>query len=175
MEYSTFARAAYYYDRPFDTYQGYDRVEADKYSSVFHNKAENKTVLAFTGTQDSNDFIPDYEIAFGKRTHPRWQQALQRWDTVNLKYSNVKVTGHSLGGALARHVSQHRKAEGSVFNEGHGLFKEQKDYLEHYRHPLDIVSATNASNSRNYKAPSDSLDLYLEATWFTRLYNYHRI
>lgn len=175
MEYSHFAKAAYFYDKPFHTFNGYERVESDKYSSVFYNAAEHRTILAFTGTQDLEDLVPDYEIAFGKRTHPRWQQALNRWDMVTHKYPNVTVTGHSLGGALARHVSQKRKAQGSVFNEGHGLFTEERDYLQHYRHPLDIVSLANATQSQRYTKPRDSLDLFLEASWWTRMYNYHRI
>lgn len=94
--------------------QGYTRDDelTTPETSVFYNPDNNHVIVGYRGTKVNNpkDLISDFNIAIGKeRRDQRFRESLDHFGLVKDKYDpslhTIDVTGHSLGGALAKHVN----------------------------------------------------------------------
>lgn len=101
--------------------------------------------VAFRGTSKVKDIFPDIDIALGQRTHQRFGEAVDLTKRVEEKYGKQAVlTGHSLGGTVAQHVSEKLGGrQGKVFNPGKSLFgkSETTSSLTVERSPNDPISS----------------------------------
>ena len=77
--------------------------------------------------------LADFHILTGVHSNPlmqqlhamnRFEDASRKYETVKEKYKNVKLTGHSLGGAQALHVARQYGEDAIVFNPGSSPFAE---------------------------------------------------
>ena len=128
------AEAAYEVDKrdELGKQHGYelDKDLSDNRTAVFHNKDKGRSYIGFRGTADSKDLYTDLLDPRGnilkgtQNKNPQFQNDLKMYDAVQKKYGgSTAVSGHSLGGQRARHVSKHRGAQGQGFNVGTGLDK----------------------------------------------------
>lgn len=114
---------------------------------VAKHRKNGKVVIAYRGTKNwlGSDGSANWAIATrSTKTHPRFKSAYDLAARVASKYGGekVSVTGHSLGGALARHVSEELGYGGVVFNPGSSPFGEKPlpKNLEMVRNSRDLVS-----------------------------------
>lgn len=120
---------------------------------VWQSQGMREVVLAFRGTQNKRDFLPDVAIALGMQSlNPRFRAAERLFDHARSKYPGCRVlaTGHSLGGALAIYLSRKRYIMSYVFNPGRGLadmFRGPSTLITVYRTQTDIVSSLGAEES----------------------------
>lgn len=87
---------------------GYDVDDelSNERAAVFKNRKTNKAVVAYRGTHELNDLKADAKIAVGKVPEDRVEEAMRLHAGAKRKYKDgVILTGHSLGGTLAHHVS----------------------------------------------------------------------
>jgi hypothetical protein len=93
--------------------------------ALFYKKGRNEkntpngneeAILAFTGTNDFADILID-DITIAKtQIPPQAYLALEVTNRYKNKFSNLKLTGHSLGGALAIYSGAHHNLEVVTFN-----------------------------------------------------------
>lgn len=91
---------------------------------VATHKKTGHTVVAMRGTQNKKDIKNDLLIAFGlhrkSNRHKRDQKFVE--DLVKEKgAANITLTGHSLGGKIAKDVAQDTGVNSHSFNPGAGL------------------------------------------------------
>lgn len=93
---------------------------SDINATLFYNHQLEKAILAFRGTNIKNrdDLAIDSDIAFGKRDHTRFNEAVQRTEKAAGKYKDLNLTGHSLGGTLALHAYEKLGTPTRVYNPG---------------------------------------------------------
>ncbi len=101
---------------------GYDvdeELSTDNHK-VFKHRKSGKGVIAYRGTDPSNydDLYADKDISMGKREHKRFNEALHAAKRAQGKYSDLEVTGHSLGGTQALHVYETLGVRARVYNPG---------------------------------------------------------
>lgn len=91
----------------------YDSAETCAYKNVDNGKV----IMAFRGTDAPKDLYDDREIALGK-VYPRVNEAIELLGHIYTLFPsvNITVTGHSLGGAIARDVGKHFSIEAATFN-----------------------------------------------------------
>jgi hypothetical protein len=122
-----------------DAYQGVDNRKdlgdyeykkdlSDKRAAVYHNPKTNQSHIGFRGTADGKDAFTDVLDPRGNiltGTHamnPLYKSDVKLYDRVSAQHGGkVTVSGHSLGGSRAEHVSQKRNAEAQTFNLGRGV------------------------------------------------------
>ena len=98
-----------------------DNDLSDRETSVFYNPSTKKVIVGYRGTamDDSKtrwkDLKSDFNILIGKtRNDQRFREANEKYNAVREKYGDeytYNVTGHSLGGALAKHVNDRHSNE----------------------------------------------------------------
>jgi len=168
-EYAIASQLAYdYYDnnndadkiqKALDTYmEGYtfDPEYSNNNASTFI-RPDGSAILAYRGTRPTNfdDLNADASILAGQhRTdtpHPRFVEAVNHYNFVKNKYSQLDLTGHSLGGTLADYVGRMNDEKAVVFNAGETPFslsvipKSQTSKTRIYRtNTFDIVSFANS-------------------------------
>lgn len=132
--YAQFSNAAYAPDNEKLVPKGYarDTSLSDKDRSVYHNASTKHTVVAFRGTDVRNkgDLLADAAIATGHHAlTKRFRDSTNRTRAAVKKYGkeNVEVTGHSLGGTQAMHVSSALNLPGHAFNPGASYDQTIKD------------------------------------------------
>lgn len=93
-----------------------DNTLTNPESSVFYNPQNNHVIVGYRGTKLGNmkDITSDFNVAIGKeRRDRRFMEALDHFQQVKDKYDpayhNIDVTGHSLGGSLAKHVNAYNQ------------------------------------------------------------------
>ena len=97
-----------------------DQDLSQKSISVFYNKAKNRAVIAYKGTDPSHlsDLIADGQIVNGMDEYLsgrfRGAEKVYRQTTKKCGRENVQVTGHSLGGSQAVHVGRKYGATGTL-------------------------------------------------------------
>ena len=156
-EYSIASQLAYdYYDnnndaeqiqRALDTYlenYTFDPEYSNNNASTFI-RPDGTAILAYRGTRPTNldDLNTDASILVGQhRTdnlHPRFVEAVNHYNFVKNKYSQLDLTGHSLGGTLADYVGRMNDERAIVFNPGETPFS------------LSVIPASNTSKTRIYR------------------------
>ena len=94
---------------------------SDERTAVYHNSRTGKSYVAYRGTANVGDAIKYWPSAIGTGTLDRTQrvqQAIEKYDLVRQRFGGKpRVTGHSLGGQIAKIVSRERNAPGASFNE----------------------------------------------------------
>ena len=94
---------------------------------VYRNHHTNHTVVAFRGTDPSKsgDLVADAHIAMGtQKLSKRFKEAEDTYKRLRSQLapgSEITLTGHSLGGALANHVSKTFDEHATTFNPGAGV------------------------------------------------------
>lgn len=102
--------------------QGYTRDDelTNRETSVFYNPENNHVIVGYRGTALGDgstrmkDLTSDFNIAIGKEGRDRrFRESLDHFQKVKDKYDpmyhSIDVTGHSLGGALAKHVNMYNQ------------------------------------------------------------------
>jgi len=106
-----------------DTYSLDENLSNDV-GVVLKNNNDNSAILAYRGTDPTNvyDLNADAQLATGLDKLLPFQTRLSRAEDMykNVKniYPNVELTGHSLGGYLADHISRENNEKAVVFNPG---------------------------------------------------------
>ena len=94
---------------------------SDERTAVYHNSRTGKSYVAYRGTANVGDAIKYWPSAIGTGTldqTQRVQEALSKYDLVRQRFGGQpRVTGHSLGGQIAKIVSREKGAPGASFNE----------------------------------------------------------
>tara|TARA_R110002110_G_scaffold392324_1_gene605842 strand:- start:44 stop:883 length:840 start_codon:yes stop_codon:yes gene_type:complete len=91
---------------------------------VVLRRDDNSAILAYRGTDPTNiyDLNADAQLATGLDRLLPFQTRLQRaedlYNSVKNVYPNVELTGHSLGGYLADHISRENNEKAVIFNPG---------------------------------------------------------
>jgi hypothetical protein len=92
-------------------------------TAVYHNAESGKTVLAYRGTTDWEDYVPDAQLAFGNYDGEEFKKAYADYGRVKEKYGDgFIVTGHSLGGTKAIQAANRGGGRAIAFNPGSGVF-----------------------------------------------------
>lgn len=157
MEYSIASQLAYqYYDnnndaeqiqQALDTYLAdytFDPEYSTDNASTFI-RPDGTAIIAYRGTRPTNfdDLNTDASILAGQhRTdtpHPRFVEAVNHYNLVKNKYTNVDLTGHSLGGTLADYVGRMHDERAVVFNPGETPFS------------LSVIPQSQTSKTRIYR------------------------
>jgi hypothetical protein len=106
-----------------DTY-AIDENLSNDVGVVLRNQNDNSAILAYRGTDPTNvyDLNADAQLATGLDRLLPFQTRLQRaedmYTSVKNVYPNVELTGHSLGGYLADHISRENNEKAVIFNPG---------------------------------------------------------
>lgn len=140
---------------------------------------EGNPYIAFRGTKTFEDIFPDVDIALGLRGHPRYQQALDLTKNVETKYGKqAQVTGHSLGGTIAEHVSDKLGNKAVVFNPGKSLFgtvRPSNERLTIHRKENDPISSglkyTGKFDKVIEASPGPPLERRLRSAILENIYN----
>ena len=156
---------------------------------VLKNNNDNSAILAYRGTDPNNiyDLNADAQLATGLDNLIPFQTRLSRANDMYISaknvYPNLELTGHSLGGYLAEHVSRTNNEKAVVFNPGLtpittallppvGSFKpivyetDNVDILSHsihntsYKHDVDLRTITQRDDLTSWTG-SHNLDSFL--------------
>ena len=94
---------------------------SDERTAVYHNPKTGKSYVSYRGTASFGDAVKYWPSAVGTGTLDktgRVKQALEKYDLVRQRFGGQpRVTGHSLGGQIAKIVSREKGAPGAAFNE----------------------------------------------------------
>jgi hypothetical protein len=85
---------------------------------VFHKEGA-QPIIAYRGIRKFklDDWTDGLQAMAGKTDHDRFKRARSMYDAARNKYGEgLKVTGHSLGGAVAVHLGKETGAESTAFN-----------------------------------------------------------
>jgi len=134
-----------------------DAASTDNYV-VYRNNHTNHTVLSFRGTDPSlsGDLVADAHIAMGtQKLSKRFKASEDAYKRLRQQVGNgeITLTGHSLGGALANHVSKAFGQHATTFNPGAGAGDVFSMGTKHgtrriIRTKQDIVSAAVAMRDK---------------------------
>lgn len=143
--------------------------ESSLYIAVYQYKTlvTNNIIIAFRGTKQINDVIPDYFILRNKHNlSQRFKKSLEIFDQIKTKYpsANIYVCGHSLGGTLAIWIKQNRESckQCYAFNPGYNGYlipklNLQNDHLKIFLIKGDPLSNTIFALKDNMKPQKNNL------------------
>jgi hypothetical protein len=145
--YAWFANEVYTRDRT--SYKGFILLTQfnERTRASWFNQERNELVIAFRGTEEAKDIIPDLNIAFGSQASlQRFQDDVDYYKNVISFYPTAKVvaTGHSLGGfSVANVINKVDRGIGFTYNGGVGVNNKSlydNPRLNNVRTNLDPVS-----------------------------------
>jgi Lipase (class 3) len=122
---------------------------------VFYNPKTQQLVENINGTQDWSDVLTDWNLAIGNLENTdRYKDEKNSIEKAKKKYKpkEVAITGSSLGGALATHISE-KSDKVSTLNMPTLPFESVKANTTHYRVPGDLVSIANANATHTKTIP----------------------
>jgi len=143
-----------------------DKSLSGKRSQVYHNKEKNHTIINHRGTQGIHDLYTDVQLMFNNTNNKRFDHGKKITDEAIKKYNNsdITVTGHSLGHAIAQEANKKHDKELVTLNGAitpNDLIRRQKDNEFVVRSNYDPVSMLhnlrpmkNNDNTVNIKAKS---------------------
>jgi hypothetical protein len=151
----------------------YDPELSHEHASVFRHRNTDKGIVAYRGSRDLKDLTADIDVVLGRTPEARVQDALRIHAGAKRKYQNgVYLTGHSLGGTLAHHVSDRTGDEAVIFNPGSSPFKRatKSGKVRVYRNPFDIVSLGYIGQANNVTRSEHPIELL--APWTAGYFNH---
>lgn len=153
-----------------------DNSLSSKHQTIYHHKDRNEVVVAYRGTKCEDGIIKcftgdigtDIAIAVGfEHKTKRFQRSEDEFMKIMDKYgesNRVTLTGHSLGGSIARHIQSKMPEmvdEVHMFNAGTGIANSTElDENVHSHHilndPLSMLGAKNHHNMHFYDMDGDN-------------------
>ena len=108
---------------------------ADVYADSQNKDSIKNIIIAFRGT---DGFLLFKDIFFGNANvfyTGQYSSAISLYETIKKQYPNAKitVTGHSLGGGLALHVSYHKGIDAYVFDTSPRVYYPSAYYTKNIR------------------------------------------
>ena len=154
-----------------DGYQ-LDKELSGRRAQVYHNKDTNHTIINHRGTDGIHDMYTDVKLMLGMKNNDRFKHGKKVTDKAIGKYKNsdITITGHSLGHAIAKEANKKYDKELVTLNGAvipTDLLSKQKDNEYHIRTKYDPVSILHTLNpmrndKNNTTIKSDSLNLLNE-------------
>lgn len=144
-----------YTDNPKQTenVDGYvlDKSLSGTRAQVYYHPETKHLVVNHRGTKGVHDVMTDIGLMFGHKSGKRFQHGKKITDEALKKYDtdNVTVSGHSLGGPIAREASKNKKHDVVVVNPAVApldMFNRQKDNETIVRSTLDPISGLHNFN-----------------------------
>jgi predicted alpha/beta-fold hydrolase len=134
---------------------------------VWYNPNTKKMLFNVAGTHNLKDWGTDLYLAFGKlKDTNRYKEARNILNEAKRKYGNdieTKISGHSLGGAIAQYVGG-KDDKVYTLDKGATIGQKTRSNENAYRTSGDIVSALNANSTR-----MNTLNNYNKSTGFIPL------
>jgi hypothetical protein len=128
------------------------RQYSDSTSVVYVNRSTNSAIIGYRGTLQYNvgDYTADAMITIGRfETSSRFRSALAKYYLVRNHYSNIILTGHSLGGTKAVSVGKWTNTTVYAFAPAQGI------------NLRDIVKGLNKyPNIHTYHISGDPVSLF---------------
>lgn len=123
-----------------------DHELTDKYHSIYFNPDKKETVLSIRGTDIHNkqkgkteDLITDAFLLFGlEHMTPRYKKSVKKLDEVRETYNDhdIVLTGHSLGGTIAREIAIKHDIPAHIFNHGNTVSHVKKSQQQYFSNIL---------------------------------------
>ena len=138
----TFASISYDKTRP-DVVNGYKKVDEDEENVAYRDDA-GRIRVGIRGTAGADDLLTDAKILAGTKIDDtdRFKRSESFLQKIRDKYkpSDIRLSGHSLGGGIVNRLSQKHGIEGSAYNP-FLLDKSQiSDKVKNVRTAFDPVS-----------------------------------
>ena len=145
----------------------YDSMLSNHNQQVWYNPNTKKMLFNVAGTHNLKDWGTDLYLAFGKlKDTNRYKEARNILNEAKRKYGNdieTKISGHSLGGAIAQYVGG-KDDKVYTLDKGATIGQKTRSNENAYRTSGDIVSALNANSTR-----MNTLNNYNKSTGFIPL------
>ncbi len=129
----------------------YDSMLSNHNQQVWYNPNTKKMLFNVAGTHNLKDWGTDLYLAFGKlKDTNRYKEARNILNEAKRKYGNdieTKISGHSLGGAIAQYVGG-KDDKVYTLDKGATIGQKTRSNENAYRTDGDIVSALNANSTR---------------------------
>jgi len=134
----------YKFTQRFDEIKVYEVEDESFYSTLFQRKKDGSYVFVFRGTDSLRDF------ASGNNPINQTQNrlGLEFFDTAKVEYGFERaiVTGHSLGGAIATHISLNRENVKAYYFNSSPVFKRLGKRIKNQRFSIvengEVLKAT---------------------------------
>jgi hypothetical protein len=145
----TFASISYDKTRP-DVINDYKKVDEDDENVAYRDDKTGKVRIGIRGTAGADDLLTDAKILAGTKIDDtdRFKRSETFFQRIKDKYkpTDIKLSGHSLGGGIVNRLSQKYDVEGSAYNP-FLLDKSQiSDKIKNVRSAFDPVSLAVAKD-----------------------------
>lgn len=154
-----------YQTTPSESIEGYelDKELSGQRAQVYHNKDTNHTIINHRGTKGIHDMYTDLQLMFGHKSNRRFQHGKKVTDDAIKKYNNsdITITGHSLGHAVAKEANKKHNKELVTLNGAvtpHDLVNEQKDNEHIIRTQYDPVSFLHSFSPMHNKRNTTTIN-----------------
>lgn len=143
---------------------------------AYRHLDSNKIIVGFRGTHASKDIHDDALLSYG-HVYPRVTEAIQFVGSLDKNFS-FELTGHSLGGAIARDVSKALGHPAITFNAASPPSQPQtsSDNETGYHIVFDIISAWQSPNviriDKGFKPYTNPIAFVTPYTWAWNAYRY---
>jgi predicted esterase YcpF (UPF0227 family) len=129
----------------------YQPHHSGKTHAVYRNHKTNTNIIAFKGTSNAADIVPDIHIAAGtQHSNIKFSNAHNLYQSLKEQYhpeAKWETTGHSLGGAKAMYVAQQNGLHSYAFNPGYVAYTDDKINTDYDKHHVRVIKGDPISNS----------------------------